>query len=275
MVDDFHSHHFPAALAVRAMAGMCRKTEGTLWPAGDGTLATQLDNLELAGVDKAVACPIATKPHLFEGILRGAVALRDGAFGERARDRIIPFASIHPHDPEAARHLEQVAAAGIKGVKFHSYYQDFSLADPSVRPVFAKIADLGLVAICHCGGDVCWKGVRGYCGPDEIAALLKSVPGLKFVAAHLGGCWGYPPHATDVLLDTGCFVDTSIIHSCWHQDEPMRILRSWPRDRILFGTDFPWTHYPEAVRWVKSVRDPDDWELLFGGNACRLLGLKS
>ena len=45
------------------------------------------------------------------------------------------------------------------------------------------------------------------------------------------------------------------------------------RDRILFGTDFPWAHYPEAIRWVKSVRDPDDWELLFGGNACRLLGI--
>lgn len=273
MVVDFHSHHFPAALAVRAMAGMCRKTEGTLWPTGDGTLATQLDALDLAGVDMAVACPIATKPQLFDGILQGAVALRDGAFGERARRKIVPFASIHPYDPDAASHLEQIAAAGIKGVKFHSYYQDFSLADPAVRPVFEKIADLGLVAICHCGGDVCWRGVRGLCGPGEVAELLKRVPGLKLVAAHLGGCWDYPSLATDVLLDTGCFIDTSMLHSCWHKDEPVRILRSWPRERVLFGTDFPWSHYPEAMRWVRSVRDPADWPDVFGGNACRLLGL--
>ena len=273
MVVDFHSHHFPAALAVRAMAGMCRKTEGTLWPTGDGTLATQLDALDLAGVDMAVACPIATKPQLFDGILQGAVALRDGAFGERARRKIVPFASIHPYDPDAASHLEQIAAAGIKGVKFHSYYQDFSLADPAVRPVFEKIADLGLVAICHCGGDVCWRGVRGLCGPGEVAELLKRVPGLKLVAAHLGGCWDYPSHATDVLLDTGCFIDTSMLHSCWHKDEPVRILRSWPRERVLFGTDFPWSHYPEAMRWVRSVRDPADWPDVFGGNTCRLLGL--
>ena len=53
----------------------------------------------------------------------------------------------------------------------------------------------------------------------------------------------------------------------------MRILRSWPTDRILFGTDFPWVHYSEAIRWVKSVRAPQDWDALFGGNASRLLGL--
>ena len=53
----------------------------------------------------------------------------------------------------------------------------------------------------------------------------------------------------------------------------MRVLRSWPTDRILFGTDFPWVQYSEAIRWVKSVRDPRDWNALFGDNARRLLNL--
>ena len=39
MTIDFHSHNFPAALATRAIAGMCRVTEGRLWATGDGTLA--------------------------------------------------------------------------------------------------------------------------------------------------------------------------------------------------------------------------------------------
>ena len=58
-----------------------------------------------------------------------------------------------------------------------------------------------------------------------------------------------------------------------HYDEEMRLLRSWPTDRLLFATDFPWVHYPEAVAWVKSVRVPEDWPAVFGGNACRLLGI--
>ena len=273
MTIDVHCHNFADAIAARAMNGMCRMTDGVLWPAGDGTLANHLDHLDLAGVDKAVLCPIATKPGQFDVILRRACAIRDGVYGERAQRKIIPFGSVHPRDPDVLTHLEQLAAAGLKGVKFHSYYQDFSLADPTVWPMFRKIAELGLVVECHSGADVSWRDVRGMCGPKEIVTLMKNVRGLTFVAVHLGGCDGYPPHATDELLECGCYIDTSALHHCWFHDEEMRLLRSWPRDRILFGTDFPWVHYPEAIAWVKSVRDPADWDLLFGGNACRLLGL--
>ena len=273
MIIDVHSHDFPDAIAARAMAGMCRMTEGVLWSVGDGTLANHLDHLDLAGIDKAVSCPIATKPGMFEGLFHRACQIKDGVLGERAQRKIVPFASVHPLDPHVMDHLGQIAAAGLKGVKFHCYYQDFSLADRELWPMFAKIADLGLVVQCHCGADVSWKYTRGLCGPREITLLLKNVRGLKFIAAHLGGSDGYPPHATDELLECGCYIDTSVLQLRWHLDEQMRLLRSWPTDRILFGTDFPWVHYPEAIRWVKSVRDPKDWNALFGDNACRLLSI--
>ena len=273
MIIDVHSHDFPDSIAVRAMNGMCRMTEGDLWPVGDGTLANHLDAMELAGVDMAVSCPIATKPHMFEGLFRRACQIKDGELGELARRMIIPFASVHPLDPDVMAHLDMIAAAGLKGVKFHCYYQDFSLADKDLWPVFAKSADLGLVVQCHCGADISWKDLKGLCGPREIAILLKNVRGLKFIAAHLGGCDGYPPHATDLVLECGAYIDTSILHRHWHYDESMRVLRSWPTDRILFGTDFPWESYTESINWVKSVRDSRDWDALFGGNACRLLGL--
>lgn len=273
MIVDVHCHDFPDDVAARAMAGMCAQTEGLLWPAGDGTLANHLDHLDLAGVDRAVLCPIATKPRQFDFILRRARAIRDGELGPRAQRMVVPFASVHPQDPDVLRHLDEIAAAGIRGVKFHSYYQGFSLSDPDVWPMFGRIADLGLVVECHAGADVSWRDVRGMCGPHEIATLLRNVPGLRFVAVHLGGCDGYPAHATDELLESGCYIDTSSLHRCWFHDEEMRLARSWPRDRILFGTDFPWVHYPEAIAWVKSVRAPADWEALFGGNAARLLGL--
>ena len=270
MIIDFHSHDFPDSIVVRAMNGMCRKTEGKLWSAADGTLLNHIDFMDLAGVDRAVSCPIATKPQMFDGLFRRACAIKDGALGERIRARIVPFASVHPLDPHVMEHLEQIAAAGLKGVKFHCFFQEFTLADRDLWPVFAKIRDLGLVCLAHCGADVGWDYI-GLCGPREIEQLLKNVRGLTFVAAHLGGCDGYPPHETDRLLDCGAYIDTSMLHRRWHYDEPMRILRSWPTDRILFGTDFPWETYPESIAWVKSVRDPKDWDALFGGNAARLL----
>ena len=273
MIIDVHSHEFPDAIAIRAMNGMCERTEGALWAIGDGTLANHLDHLDRAGVDMAVSCPIATRPNMFEGIFRRAVQIANGEFGERVRRKIIPFASVHPLDPKVMEHLDMIAAVGIKGVKFHCFFQEFSLADRELWPMFGKIADLGLVVQCHCGDDVGWPQMKGLCGPREIVILKKNVRGLKFIAAHLGGSDGYPMHATDGVLECGCYIDTSVLHRHWFRDEQMRLLRSWPTDRILFGTDFPWEHYPEAIAWIKSVRAAEDWEALFSGNARRLLGV--
>lgn len=274
MIIDVHSHNFPRIVAARAIAQMSRATEGILWPVGDGTLENQLDNMEFAGVDRAVMCPIATKPAQFNVILRTALQILHGELGERARRRIIPFASVHPKDPELVSHLRAISASGIRGVKFHPYYQDFSLADPAVWPMFRSIADLGLVVECHAGHDLGYRDRTDACGPAEIATLLRNVHGLKFIAAHLGGCAGYPPHATDELLELGCHIDTSALHRDWHRDEEIRLLRGWPTDRILFATDFPWVNYAEAISWVKSVRVPEDWNALFAANAIRLFGLE-
>ena len=272
MIVDFHSHNFPAEVAGRAMAAMCRQTEGVLCPSGDGTMPNHLDSMVKAGVDKAVLCQIATRPNQWEFILRRSSAIMSGEFGERAQRMLIPFGSVHPLDPDAPAHVEAFARAGVKGIKFHPYYQGFSLADPAVLPIFGKIADLGLIVQCHAGGDVSWKDVRGYCGPDEIAKLMDQIPSLRFVAAHLGGCFRYGPHATDVLLERGVWIDTSALACRWHYDEEVRILRSWPTDRILFATDFPWVEYSEAISHVRAVRSAADHEALFAGNARRLLG---
>lgn len=273
MIIDFHSHNFPVSVAARAIAGMSRAVEGRLWPVGDGTLENQLDHMEAAGVDKAVMLPVATKPSQFDVILETALAIRDGALGARARERIVPFAAVHPADPRWSEHLETIAAHGLKGVKVHPYYQDFSLSDPSLWPFFGKIADLGLLVQCHCGYDIGYPGRYDACAPSDAVALLKNVRPLRFVAAHLGGCYGHPARAVDGLLECGAYIDTSALHFNWHKDEEMRLLRSWPRERILFATDFPWEHYPEAIGWVKSVRAREDLPLLLGGNAAGLLGI--
>lgn len=273
MIVDFHSHNFPKAVAARAIGQMSAAVEGKLWPVGDGTLENHLDHLDLAGVDKAVLLPVATKPSQFEINLRTALMIIDGSLGERAAEKLVPFAAIHPADDRWSAHLEEIAAHGIKGIKVHPYYQNFSLSDPSVWPMFGKMADLGLVVVCHSGYDIGYPGRYDSCSPADIVSLLKNVRDLKFVAAHLGGCYGFPAHATDELLECGAYIDTSALHINRYRDEEMRLLRSWPRERILFGTDFPWEHYPEALRWVRSFRAPEDLSDLLGLNACRLLGL--
>ena len=118
--------------------------DALLPPARPGVLPVE-PHIRHHGVDRAVTCAIATKPSQFEVIFRRACAIRDGELGERARRMLVPFASVHPDDPDVAAHLEAIAAAGLKGVKFHSYYQDFSLVEERSLRMFRIIADLGLV----------------------------------------------------------------------------------------------------------------------------------
>lgn len=270
---DFHTHNFPDALAPRAVESMVQKLRGALLPVGDGTLATQLKDMDRAGVARAVACPVATKPSQFKVILDRAKAVRDGEFGPEAATRLVQLCSVHPADGDYAAHLKEVASAGFKGIKLHPYYQGFRLDDPQVFPFFAALRDAGLFVTVHCGIDLGFTDVPMSCGPDQIAALLRAVPDLVFIAAHLGGCGGNPPHATDRLLEfPKCYFDTAVVCCCDDDQEAQRVMAEWPAERLLFATDYFWRDISHIAGWVRRFRpNPADLEMIFSGNAKRLL----
>ena len=276
MIIDFHTHNFPDAIAPRAIASMVEMLRHQFVPFGDGTLACQLADARTNGIDRCVMCPIATKPSQAEVILRSALEIRDGEKGEEAAQVIIPLASVHPFDPDFKLRLKAIADAGIPGIKLHPYYQGFRLDDPAVVPFFSAVRDLGLVVIVHCGYDHGFPGDPMTCGPAEIAALLAAVPGLgpRFVAAHLGGRVGNPPGATDILLDTGCFIDTACLEMLQDDADAIRVMETWPVERIVFGTDYPWNRQGRLVEWVKAHRPlAAEQEEIFHLNAERLLGI--
>ncbi len=275
MTVDCHTHNFPDALAPRALAAMLGKLEGRLVPVGDGTLSSQLRDMDRCGVDLNVVCPVATRPGQFQTIFDRARAVRDGREGAAAAERLVQLCSVHPADPEFASHLAAVAAEGFRGVKLHPRYQGFALDDPRHFPYFEAVRDAGLFVIAHCGYDPGFVGGPPACEPPQIAALLSAVPGLKFVAAHLGGSCAEPAHAVDRLLPfPNCWLDTAVINLAENTDEARRIVREWPADRLVFGTDYFWRDPAEIAAWVRSNRpDAGDLELMFCGNARRLLGL--
>jgi predicted TIM-barrel fold metal-dependent hydrolase len=278
MIIDFHTHNFPDSLAARALEFMVGKLEAAVMPVGDGTLGNQLADLDKYGIDKAVMCPVATKPSQADIILKTAVDIRDGVMGEKAAKKIIPFAGVHPHDKDFKKHLEAVAEAGIKGIKVHPYYQEINLADKSVVPFFETVRDLGLIVVSHCGYDLGYRNMPMSCGPFEIAELFKNVPGLapRFVAAHLGGFSGNPDRATDALLDSGCYIDSAVIFTDIEKAEGARICAEWPAERILFATDYPWCDQKLLIDWVKKNRpNESDQEKIFSLNAIKLLGLEN
>lgn len=278
MVVDFHTHNFPDSIAKRAIDGMLEKLNGSLAPVGDGTLSRQIADMKRDGIDLAVMCPVATKPSQFDVILKRAVAIRSGEFGEDVARMIEPLGALHPSDASLIRHIDALLAAGIKGIKMHPYYQRFALQDPALVPFFESVRDSGLFIVCHCGLDPGYLADAIECGPSQIAQMLARVPGLgpRFVAAHLGGFSGSPPRAVDMLLDQGCWLDTAVLASDSNLPEPIRIISEWPADRLLFATDYYWTSQRFVMDWVKAHRpDPADRERIFHLNAEALLGIES
>ena len=273
MVFDFHTHCFPDKIAGRAMASMVDRLCIEFTPVGDGTMGNLLDAMEAHGVDRCALCQIATKPGQSDVLLRTALAISSGELGERARRMIVPFCSVHPDSPDFERRLREIADAGIKGLKIHPFYQDFHLDDPARRRYFEAIADFGFMLQCHCGFDPGFSN-DGRCGPVHVANLLKAVPRLKFVAAHLGG-WDDPfDGGTDRLIDLGCYADTAVLSYDRDKAEPDAVVRKWPAERLLFGTDYPWNDYGRIIPWVRERRSEEDLKLIMGGNAARLLGLE-
>jgi hypothetical protein len=274
MLIDVHVHTFPDDLAARALKKLVEKANSAIAPAGDGTIAGLLDGLRRDGLDYAVVCPVATKPAQFEGILAEALAIRDGARGAAAARHLIPFASVHPDDEARFAHLARVAESGIRGVKLHPYYQSCVLDAPALLEYFRCCRDLNLVVQCHCGFDIGFP-FEPVCGPERVSRVLREVPGLRFIAAHLGG-WRQWGGTIEQLLGKDVYLDTAVLAPHFEEEEVKRILREHPADRLLFATDWPWLGFAEGMRFIREAGLKKQQEsLILGNSAAQLLGLRA
>jgi predicted TIM-barrel fold metal-dependent hydrolase len=137
MYIDFHSHIFPDRLAARSISYL--EQQGNVKARLDGTLSSLLRSMDLANIDKSVICSIATRPAQFDSIL--------GWSKEISSDRIIPFPSVHPEDPDMVEHIGQISGAGLHGIKLHPYYQQFAIDEERLFPAYEKLAAEKLMVV--------------------------------------------------------------------------------------------------------------------------------
>jgi predicted TIM-barrel fold metal-dependent hydrolase len=272
MVIDVHAHTFPDAMAQSVLAKLTARAQAPITPVSGGTAGDLLAHMRRGGVDYAVVCPIATKPSQFDVILGEALAVLGGARGELARRHLIPFGSVHPSDGERAAKLARLAEAGVRGIKLHPYYQSFVLDSPDMLEFFRCCRDHGLVVQCHCGFDVGFP-LDPLCGPERVARVVQEVPGLRFIAAHLGG-WRQWGGAAESLLGRDVWLDTAVLPADAEDPLARRILREHPAERLLFATDWPWLGYEDAARYLREAgRSAAEEAAILGGNAAALLGI--
>lgn len=262
MIFDFHTHAFEDALANKAIPFL--EEEGHVKAFTDGRVAGLLASMDRAGIARSVVCPIATKPSHFEGIRRWAREVRV------RQPRLEMLLSIHPDDPEALARVDEAAAEGFKGLKFHPYYQHFTLDDERLFPLYERIAARGLFAVFHTGFDIAYPPDR-ICDPIRVRRVIDAFPTLNFVATHLGG-WRDWENARKYLIGQPVYVETSYSLYELPPAEARAMILAHPADRILFGTDSPWADQSEELaRWRALDLPADRLAAALGGNAARLL----
>jgi len=103
----------------------------------------------------------------------------------------IGFGSIDPNDTrKALREIDRaVEDLGLRGFKLHPPLQGFDPSNPSLYPVYERIAEHGVPIVFHTGYTrVIGASVYSAC-PRVLEPVAKSFPDLVIVLAHAGWPW--------------------------------------------------------------------------------------
>ena len=280
MIVDFHTHIFPNKISAAAIDKLSR-TSKTI-PFSDGTLDGLLESMKNFSVDVSIILPVATHAASVEKINNSSAKLNEKFF-ERG---IISFAAMHPDLENYRAELSRIKSLGFKGLKVHPVYQDVELDDKKFLRIFDRAAELDLIVVTHAGLDIGFPGVVK-CSPQMSRRVVEEVGEFKFVLAHMGG-WKNWSEVLIQLADKKIFLDTSFStgkiyprpDSNWNAEDLnllneknfVEFVKVFGAEKILFGTDSPWTQAGNSIDFIKNLPiTDDDKNKILGANAEKLL----
>ena len=233
------------------------------------------DRLTALGIDAGVVLPIA--PYMTNEAVAELV--------KRGCGKIIGFASVVPFAQTTGIPREDpletldraVTTLGLRGLKLHPLIQGFALNDPGLVPVVSAAGDLGVPVLFHTGPA---NGRAGRIENGRIALLddlAIMCPNTVLVAGHADPLSEAPYLARK---HPNVYLETSIAWAKWGKLIPglvRQTVEDAGPDKVLYGTDFSLerdqrVRDTDEVFAASGLRD-DQLELVFAGNAQRLLGL--
>ena len=248
---------------------------------GEASLRAYETEVEAAGIELAgLGAMWFGGPHqALQGDPARIRAGNDGviALAEK-HPKVLPIATVHPYDGEAAlEELARVAAAGVKVLKLHAHTQRFDVDDPRVLALVRRAGELGMVVLMDNAhilpGD-----------SEKLFNLVVRVPGTRFILAHIGGLnfryWNIlalARTADGIAMDNLYFDNSGTVLLA--ADSPLEsefvwTLRNVGIDHVLLGSDYPQMGLDKAVDALERLDLTDEEKAkIRSGNARRLFGL--
>jgi predicted TIM-barrel fold metal-dependent hydrolase len=172
------------------------------------------------------------------------------AYVRRHPDKLIGAAGIDPtHLSEALADLRTAhEELGMKAITVSPAAQDFHPADSRAMQVFAEAARLGMPVLIDQGIHFSPASKMEFARPALLDEVARELPQLRLVVAHLGYPWVEEcivllgKHA-NVLADI-----SSLLHRPWNAYHALLSAYQYGvMDKLLFGSDFPYTHATAAI----------------------------
>jgi uncharacterized protein len=233
-------------------------------------LAAKYQALDATAVLLAWDAETATgRPRVPNSTVAAAVREHPGAF--------TGIGSVDPHKESAVDEVAEIAALGLRGVKFHPSLQAFAPDDEKFWPVFAACESHGLLALFHTGTSGIGarqpggQGIRiDYAHPLKLDSVAAAFPGLTVVAAHFGWPWhmdllAMALHKTNVYIDISGWSPRRI------PAEVTRELKGRLADQFVWGSDYPFIAPERCLGELEELGL--DSPVLLHDNAARILGL--
>jgi predicted TIM-barrel fold metal-dependent hydrolase len=257
-------------------------------------------SLGCPGVDAAEGRLSVELARIYNDAVAGVVAAHP--------DRFLGLAAVPMQVPDAAAaELERgVGELGLSGGHVFTNVRGRFLDDPALWPVYEAAESLGVPLLVHPTTPVCRTGADEYGLLISVAFLVETTltasrlvlggvldrfPGLTLVLSHLGAVLPYILPRIDIETETqGQHVEgfrvaidrppseyftRFYIDSVSHHAAAYRCaLETWGAERILLGSDYPYSRWERTVDAVEELGLPEeDARLILHGNTERLLGL--
>jgi predicted TIM-barrel fold metal-dependent hydrolase len=280
VIIDFHTHVFPPKIRDRRDYYLGRDPcFDILYASAKAKIATAgelVENMDREGIDVSVVLNIGWSSHELcretNDYIMEAVARYTG--------RLIGFCAIQPLSRDGAlREIERCVEGGVKGIgELRCDSQGFDMDDEAImRPIVAVAVKHNLVFLTHSSEPVghTYPG-KGAITPGLLYRFITKFPDLTVVCGHWGG--GLPfyalmPEVARALSNV--YFDTAASPFLYRDAVFEHVSAIIGADKILFGSDHPLIRQD---RIVKSIRALDlaeaAKEMILGGNACRILGLR-
>jgi uncharacterized protein len=259
-VIDFHAHIFPEKIAEKAVNAIGRYYDIKM--SGKGTAGDLVSEGGKIHVEKYIVHSSATIPEQ-------VVPINDFIIETCVKyPSFIGFGTLHPSFSECGKEIERIITCGIKGIKLHPDFQNFSIDDESMMPVYGAIGSR-LPILIHMGDEH-----TDASSPSRLCTVLDRFPECTFIAAHLGGYRKWD-ESIKLLAGRNVFFDTSSSLAFMKPKQALEIIRAHGAGRVLFGSDYPmWNHADEFERFLKLDLTRDERMQILYTNATGLLRLE-